>query len=233
MADTMIGGLFDLSQRYQTKNTSSSKATNTTESDEDFDPTINRTEEKEKLEQKLKDKGTLDFTDMLGLMVAQFQNQTIDNQASTSDMMNQLVQMSSMQAMTEMSSQMKELTLANVMAYSASLVGQTVTIGVYGDDGKLTTFEGVVEGTGTYDGQQVIFVNGKSYLLSSIMAVGKLPPPKDPDGGDDKTDPVDPPEGGDETDPVDPPEGGGTDSADPSADGGADPDGGNTDEPVG
>ena len=130
MADTMIGGLFDLSQRYQTKNTSSSKATNTTESDEDFDPTINRTEEKEKLEQKLKDKGTLDFTDMLGLMVAQFQNQTIDNQASTSDMMNQLVQMSSMQAMTEMSSQMKELTLANVMAYSASLVGQTVTIGV-------------------------------------------------------------------------------------------------------
>ena len=233
MADTMIGGLFDLSQRYQTKNTSSSKATNTTESDEDFDPTINRTEEQEKLEQKLKDKGTLDFTDMLGLMVAQFQNQTIDNQASTSDMMNQLVQMSSMQAMTEMSSQMKELTLANVMAYSASLVGQTVTIGVYGDDGKLTTFEGVVEGTGTYDGQQVIFVNGKSYLLSSIMAVGKLPPPKDPDGGDDKTDPVDPPEGGDETDPVDPPEGGGTDSADPPADGGADPDGGNTDEPVG
>lgn len=232
MADTMIGGLFDLSQRYQTKNTSSSKATNTTESDEDFDPTINRTEEKEKLEQKLKDKGTLDFTDMLGLMVAQFQNQTIDNQASTSDMMNQLVQMSSMQAMTEMSSQMKELTLANVMAYSASLVGQTVTIGVYGDDGKLTTFEGVVEGTGTYDGQQVIFVNGKSYLLSSIMAVGKLPPPKDPDGGDE-TDPVAPPEGGDETDPVDPPEGGGTDSAEPPADGGADPNGGGTGEPVG
>ena len=233
MADTMIDGLFGLSQQYQPRDTSSSKATNTTESDEDFDPTINRTEEKEKLEQKLKDKGTLDFTDMLGLMVAQFQNQTIDNQASTSDMMNQLVQMSSMQAMTEMSSQMKELTLANVMAYSASLVGQTVTIGVYGDDGKLTTFEGVVEGTGTYDGQQVIFVNGKSYLLSSIMAVGKLPPPKDPDGGDDKTDPVDPPEGGDETDPVDPPEGGGTDSADPPADGGADPDGGNSDEPVG
>ena len=151
MADTMIDGLFGLSQQYQPRDTSSSKATNTSGSDDDFDPTINRTEEKEKLEQKLKDKGTLDFTDMLGLMVAQFQNQTIDNQASTSDMMNQLVQMSSMQAMTEMSSQMKELTLANVMAYSASLVGQTVTIGVYGDDGKLTTFEGVVEGTGTYD----------------------------------------------------------------------------------
>ena len=193
MADTMIDGLFGLSQQYQPRDTSSSKATNTSGSDDDFDPTINRTEEKEKLEQKLKDKGTLDFTDMLGLMVAQFQNQTIDNQASTSDMMNQLVQMSSMQAMTEMSSQMKELTLANVMAYSASLVGQTVTIGVYGDDGKLTTFEGVVEGTGTYDGQQVIYLdNGKGYFLSDIMAVGTLPPKtekpgEEGDGEGDKT----------------------------------------------
>ncbi|USF27915.1 hypothetical protein N510_002873 [Firmicutes bacterium ASF500] len=232
MADTMIDGLFDLAQRYQAQNSSAGKATNKAGSDDDFDPTINRTEEKDKLEQKLKDKGTLDFTDMLGLMVAQFQNQTIDNQASTSDMMNQLVQMSSMQAMTEMSTQMKELTLANVMSYSASLVGQTVTIGVWDADSKeLEEIVGVVEGAGTYDGQQVIFVNGKSYLLSSIMAVGKLPPPKDPDGGD-KTDPVDPPEGGDETDPVDPPEGG--DKTDPPAEGGgADPDGGNTDEPVG
>lgn len=236
MADTMIDGLFDLSQQYQTKATSNSKGLGSLGSDDDFDPTINRTEEKDKLEQKLKDKGTLDFTDMLGLMVAQFQNQTIDNQASTSDMMNQLVQMSSMQAMTEMSTQMKELTLANVMSYSASLVGQTVTIGVYDDEGNLTDFEGVVEGAGTYDGQQVIFVNGKSYLLSSIMAVGKLPPREDqkPEGGDE-TDPVDPPEGGDGTDPVDPPEGGdGTESKDPPADGGgANPDGGDTGEPVG
>ena len=59
----------------------------------DFDPTVNRAEEQERLEQEQKDKSTLSFTDMLGLMVAQFQNQTIDNQASTSDMMNQLVQM--------------------------------------------------------------------------------------------------------------------------------------------
>ena len=153
---------------------------------------MNRWEELEKEKALYEDKGTLSFTDMLGLMVAQFQNQSIDNQASTTDMMNQLVQMSSMQAMTEVSTQIKELTLANVMAYSASLVGQTVTIGVWNEQTKkLEEIVGVVEGAGTYNGDQVIYVGGKGYYLSDIMAVGKLPPPKDEkpgDGEDDKTD---------------------------------------------
>ena len=138
---------------------------------------------------------TLSFEDMLLLMVTQLQNQTIDNTADTSDMMNQLVQMSSMQAMNEMTSQIKELTLANVMSYAASLVGQTVTIGVWNEETKqLEDFEGVVEGTGTYNGQQVIFVNGKSYYLSDIMAVGKLPPKveeKPGEGEDNNTDGTD------------------------------------------
>ena len=144
------------------------------------------------------DKGTLSFTDMLGLMVAQFQYQTMDNQASTTDMMNQLVQMSSMQAMTEMSTQIQELTLANIMSYSASLVGKTVTVGQYDETTKETIeIVGVVQGTGTYNGQQVIYLdNGKGYFLSEIMAVGKLPPkPEDPDAPD-----PDNPDAGDSTD---------------------------------
>lgn len=171
----------DINYRSQTYSTSS-----------DFDAYVNRWEELEKEKALYEDKGTLSFTDMLGLMVAQFQNQSIDNQASTTDMMNQLVQMSSMQAMTEVSTQIKELTLANVMAYSASLVGQTVTIGVWNEQTKkLEEIVGVVEGAGTYNGDQVIYVGGKGYYLSDIMAVGKLPPPKDEkpgDGEDDKTD---------------------------------------------
>lgn len=164
----------------------------------DFDAYINRWEEKEKEDALYEDRGTLSFTDMLGLMVAQFQNQTMDNQASTTDMMNQLVQMSSMQAMNEMTSNMKELALANVMSYAASLVGKTVTVGVYNEKTKeMEEIVGTVQGTGTYDGQQVIYLdNGKGYFLSDIMAVGW--PPKeetpDPDGGGDEnttTPPVD------------------------------------------
>ena len=212
----------------------------------DFDPTVNRGEEQERLEQEQKDKSTLSFTDMLGLMVVQFQNQTIDNQADTSDMMNQLVQMSSMQAMTEMTTQIKELTLANVMAYAASLVGQTVTVGVWNEETEeVEEIVGVVKGTGTYDGQQVIYLdNGEGYFLSEIMAVGTLPPkpekPEEPDEGDGEgTDPVEPDEGdGEGTDPVDPDGGdkGDTDPVDPdSGDKGETPpaDTGNKDEAKG
>lgn len=123
----------------------------------------------------------LSFTDMLGLMVAQFQNQTIDNQADTNDMMNQLIQMSLMQGMTKMTTQMEDLTQANILSYSASLVGKEVTVGVRDEEGNLQEIVGTVTASGTYDGQPVIFIGDKSYLLSSIMAVGRLPEIKDPE----------------------------------------------------
>lgn len=166
MADSIIQTGVDLTARYTTNSTSGGRDIYTNPADWDKEQAL------------YEDKTTLSFTDMLGLMVAQFQNQTMDNQASTTDMMNQLVQMSSMQAMTEMSTQIKELTLANVMSYSASLVGKTVTVGVYNEQSKETEeIVGVVQGTGTYNGQQVIYLdNGKGYFLSEIMAVGTLPP---------------------------------------------------------
>ena len=183
MADSMIQSGRDIASRYSTYATTGDRDIYTNPADVEKENAL------------YKDKGTLSFTDMLGLMVTQFQNQTIDNQASTTDMMNQLVQMTTMQAMTDMTTQIKELTLANVMSYAASLVGQTVTIGVWNEETKqLEDFEGVVEGTGTYNGQQVIFVNGKSYYLSDIMAVGKLPPEveeKPGEGEDNNTDGTD------------------------------------------
>ena len=124
-----------------------------------------------------KDNTSLTFEDMLMLMVTQLQNQTIDNQADTNDMMNQLIQMTVMQAITEMSTQVQDLTDANIMSYSASLVGKDVTVGVVdAKTGKLSSeIVGTVTATGTYNGQQVIFIGDKYFPLSSIMAVGTLP----------------------------------------------------------
>ena len=181
MADSTIQAGMDITRRYSTSETSSGRDIYTNPADWEKEQAI------------YEDKTTLSFTDMLGLMVAQFQNQTMDNQASTTDMMNQLVQMSNMQAMTDMTTQIKELTLANVMSYSASLVGRTVTVGVWNEETeKMDEIVGVVQGTGTYDGQQVIYLdNGKGYFLNEIMAVGTLPPkeetPIEPgeDGGED------------------------------------------------
>lgn len=131
---------------------------------------------------------SLDMTDFLTLMVAMFQNQDIDNAASTTDMMNQFVQMSVVQAITNISTLIDDST---VLTYAASLVGKEVTIGeVVGKEMVETV--GTVIGTGTLNGQQVIFLdNDKSYYLNQILAVGRLPekqedvdPDKDDGDGD-------------------------------------------------
>lgn len=117
----------------------------------------------------------LDFTDYLQLMVQQLQNQTIDNTTDTSDMLNQLVQMSVVELMTKVQDSLDSLVDANTLTYAASLVGKTVTVGKYDDKGNIQEVVGQVTGTGTYQGSPVIFVDGEMYSLSSIMAVGTLP----------------------------------------------------------
>ena len=115
----------------------------------------------------------LNMEDFLQLMIVQLQNQTIDDAMDTSEMMNQMVQMQMVTAITNM-------TETNIMTYASSLVNKEVTIGIINGD---TLEERVVTviGTGMSNGQQVIFgqdENGdvETYNLNQIMAVGKLPP---------------------------------------------------------
>ena len=127
----------------------------------------------------------LDFTDFLQLMVQQLQNQTIDNTMDTSDMLNQLVQMSVVSMMSSVKTSLDTLTTASTMTYAASLVGKTVTVASYDEEGNLQQIEGTVTATGTYQNTPVIFVDGEMYALNSIMAVGSLPEtPENPDGGE-------------------------------------------------
>ncbi len=118
---------------------------------------------------------SLDMTDFLTLMVAQFQNQSMDNTADTTDMLNQLVQMQVVEAITN-------ITDATVTMYAGSLVGKEVTLGQFNSQGQLEELVGTVTGTGMSNGEQVIFVDGKSYKLSDIMAVGRLPEIEKPEG---------------------------------------------------
>ena len=142
---------------------------------------VNQTPKGLKVETQ-EDKMGLDMTDFLTLMVTELQNQSIDQTADTSDMLNQLVQMQMVQALVNM-------TDASVMSYAASLVGKEVTVAQYDADGNLQEVVGVVTGTGTYDGNQVVFVGDKYYLLSEILAVGTLPKPEtDPGEGETEGD---------------------------------------------
>lgn len=164
----------------------------------------------------------LDMLDFISLMITQLTSQGIDDTMDTSEMLNQMVQMQMIQSMVNM-------TDATTTSYAASLVGKNVTVGKY-VDGKLQEVYGEVTATGTMDGQQVIFVNDEYYQLSEIMAVGKLPPPKEEDEDGDKVDDVEKP--GDTQKPEDtqkPAEptqpGGGTETPEYGGESGADTDG--------
>jgi flagellar basal-body rod modification protein FlgD len=121
------------------------------------------------------DNTSLDMTDFLQLMVAQFQNQSIDDTADTSDMLNQLVQMQMIEAITS-------ITEATEMMYAGSMVGKEVTIGQYDSNGVLQTTVGTVTGTGYSSGEQILFVNGQSYAMSDVLAIGRLPGYEDTEG---------------------------------------------------
>ena len=110
----------------------------------------------------------LDMQDFLTLMVTELQHQSIDATADTSEMLNQMVMMQMVSALTNM-------TDVSIMTYAASLVGKTVTVGQYDAEGQLQEIVGEVTGTGTMGGQQVVFVGEKYYYMSEIMAVGTLP----------------------------------------------------------
>lgn len=153
----------------------------------------------------------LNMEDFLQLMVVQLQNQTIDDAMDTSEMMNQLVQMQMISAITNM-------TETNVMSYASSLVGKVVTIGITTEQG-LEEREVLVTGTGVMNGQQVIFGKdntGKieTYGLNQIMAVGQLPPPEETE---DPENPENPGEGGETTTP--PADGSGGQTTTPPVDG--------------
>ena len=195
---SMLDSMMDITSRYAS--TARAAENNSETSSSSSVRTLEEMQAAQKAKKDGSSNSTLSFEDMLLLMVTQLQNQTIDNTADTNDMMNQIIQMTVMQAITEMSSKVDDMTEANILNYTASLVGQTVTLPVYDKEGKLVgEKEGVVTGTGLYNGQRVIFVGNETYLLNQIMAVGKLPAKK-PEEGDETEKPgedgsVDKPEG--------------------------------------
>lgn len=114
----------------------------------------------------------LDTDEFFQLLAAQLQNQDVMNPMSQTDMVNQMVQMATIQAMNTMMD-------VSTTSYAASLVGKEVTIADISDDGSIKEVVGTVTGSGLYGGEQVIFVNDNTYYLTQIMAVGKIPEAKD------------------------------------------------------
>lgn len=146
----------------------------------------------------------LKMEDFLKLMITQLQSQTIDDTMDTGEMMNQMVQMQMITAITNLND-------LSVMTYAGSLVNKVVTVGVQ-NGANLDLREVLVSGTGLMNGEQVIFgtdSEGKTqtYSLSQILSIGHLPEiegTNQPEGGEEKPEgttdnPADAPQNGQQT----------------------------------
>ncbi len=111
-------------------------------------------------------KTSLDMDDFLKLMVAQLQNQDMNNTADTSEYTSQMAQFSMVQALTELNEMSKT-------TYTMSLIGKEITLAENASDGSLHIVAGTVEGVNLYDGDAQVIVNGTSYPVSSIMEVSQ------------------------------------------------------------
>lgn len=129
-----------------------------------------------------KDDNGLGMDSFLKLMVTQLTNQDFMNPVDDSQFITQMAQFSTLQAMSEMSSNMKN-------NYMLSLVGQEVTCAKFNVSGNLVKETGKVERVTLSENEFALYVNGEKFTLSQIMELGKAPEKKPADGeADDATD---------------------------------------------
>lgn len=125
---------------------------------------------------------TLGMDSFLKLMVTQLTNQDFMNPVDDTQFITQMAQFSTLQAMSEMSSNMKN-------NYVLSLVGQEVTCAKFNVSGNLVKETGKVERVTLSDNEFALYVNGEKFTLSQIMELGKKGEAKnDTDEADETTD---------------------------------------------
>lgn len=121
---------------------------------------------------------TLSMEDFYSLMAAQLKYQDMDNPADTSQMMQTMVQSQMIQAITNMAA-------TNTTTYAASMVGKEVTVAEVDSKGFYKgDKEGVVTGVVLGD-DPLVLIDGKSYSLSQIVAIGDVPSTNAPDNKND------------------------------------------------
>lgn len=129
-----------------------------------------------------KDDNGLGMDSFLKLMVTQLTNQDFMNPVDDSQFITQMAQFSTLQAMSEMSSNMKN-------NYMLSLVGQEVTCAKFNVSGNLVKETGKVERVTLSENEFALYVNGEKFTLSQIMELGKAPEKNDDgDAADGSTD---------------------------------------------
>ena len=107
----------------------------------------------------------LNMDSFLQLMAAQIRNQDALNPSSNEDYIQQMVQMTMIQAITDMMDM-------SMTSYASSMIGKNVVLAETSGN-EVKKVEGIVTGVSIYKGEPILHVNGKDYTLSQVMVVGK------------------------------------------------------------
>lgn len=114
--------------------------------------------------------GALTMDGFMKLMAVQMQNQDMSNPMDNSEMMAQLTQMSTVQAMNT-------FTELATTQYAMSMIGQDVKIATIDDKGKMNYIYGKICGINL--SQNKVYIDGdtntEGYGIGNIMEVGAVP----------------------------------------------------------
>jgi len=105
--------------------------------------------------------------DFLNLLVTQMTAQDPLNPMTNQDMLTQMVQFSTLQANTNLQSNLTAMQVGQEFQAATTLIGRQVSL--QGDSGS--TIQGVVTGVDVSSGLPQIVVNGVSYSLGQVLSV--------------------------------------------------------------
>ena len=108
--------------------------------------------------------------DFLQLFAAQLKYQDMSSPMDNAQMMQQLTQVSSVTAMDTMTNQMDSIVKMTSLNYAASLIGKEITVSQ--DSIMEAPVQGTVTGSGVYNNEPCVYINGSAYGITKIMTVG-------------------------------------------------------------
>lgn len=125
------------------------------------------------------DRNTLDITDYFQLLASQLANQDMTDPMSSSEMMQELVQMAMVQSISTMTETMEATQALSTQTYAAGLIGQQVTVAITVDGSATGVKTGKVASVNFTSSEPTIKLEGDStdYPLSYVLGMGKIDDP--------------------------------------------------------
>ena len=111
----------------------------------------------------------MDMSSFIQLLVAQLQNQDPMDPMSNTEIMQQMSQVQSIQATSQLSTTLQSVLLGQNVATGSSLLGQTITGLTDGSNPQTVT--GTVSGVSIADGTAKLQVGSNTILLSNVSAI--------------------------------------------------------------